>query len=111
MVSAVSVVMGIWRHSCLDSSSPHHVEACCDWLRQKVTQLNDEQYHIMQQHMEQVCVCVCACARAAQLTAKALHTPPPQAANCIVANVAYERLADHGPKLGAISRKNPLVTR
>uniref|UniRef100_A0A4W6G5M5 Glycogen debranching enzyme n=1 Tax=Lates calcarifer TaxID=8187 RepID=A0A4W6G5M5_LATCA len=34
-----------------------------------------------------------------------------QAANCIVGNVVYERLADHGPKLGPVNRKNPLVTR
>lgn len=34
-----------------------------------------------------------------------------QAVNCIVGNVVYERLAEHGPKLGPVSRKNPLVTR
>uniref|UniRef100_A0A671UAB6 Glycogen debranching enzyme n=1 Tax=Sparus aurata TaxID=8175 RepID=A0A671UAB6_SPAAU len=34
-----------------------------------------------------------------------------KAANCIVGNVLYERLADHGPKLGPVNRKNPLVTR
>ncbi|TNN24412.1 Glycogen debranching enzyme [Liparis tanakae] len=34
-----------------------------------------------------------------------------QATNCIVGNVVYEHLADHGPKLGPVSRENPLVTR
>uniref|UniRef100_A0A8C4D8N0 Glycogen debranching enzyme n=1 Tax=Dicentrarchus labrax TaxID=13489 RepID=A0A8C4D8N0_DICLA len=68
------------------SSSPQHIEECCGWLRQKLNELNDEQYHIMHQHQE-------------------------QAANCIVGNVVYERLADHGPKLGPVNRKNPLVTR
>ncbi|XP_060940670.1 glycogen debranching enzyme [Limanda limanda] len=68
------------------SSSPQHIEECCDWLKQKLNQLNEEQNHIMKQHQE-------------------------QAANCIVGNVVYERLADHGPKLGPVSRKDPLVTR
>ena len=34
-----------------------------------------------------------------------------KAANCIVGKVVYERLADHGPKLGPLCRKNPMVTR
>uniref|UniRef100_A0A671UB96 Glycogen debranching enzyme n=1 Tax=Sparus aurata TaxID=8175 RepID=A0A671UB96_SPAAU len=68
------------------SSSPQHIEECCGWLRQKLNELNDEQYQIVHQHEE-------------------------QAANCIVGNVLYERLADHGPKLGPVNRKNPLVTR
>ncbi|KAM4623773.1 glycogen debranching enzyme isoform 2-T2 [Polymixia lowei] len=68
------------------SSSPEHIEECCGWLRQKLNEMNGEQYHIVHQHQE-------------------------QAANCIVGNVVYERLADHGPKLGPVSRKNPLVTR
>uniref|UniRef100_A0A4W6G5N5 Glycogen debranching enzyme n=1 Tax=Lates calcarifer TaxID=8187 RepID=A0A4W6G5N5_LATCA len=68
------------------SSSPQHIEECCGWLRQKLNELNDEQHHIIHQHQE-------------------------QAANCIVGNVVYERLADHGPKLGPVNRKNPLVTR
>uniref|UniRef100_A0A671UFH5 Glycogen debranching enzyme n=1 Tax=Sparus aurata TaxID=8175 RepID=A0A671UFH5_SPAAU len=67
-------------------SSPQHIEECCGWLRQKLNELNDEQYQIVHQHEE-------------------------QAANCIVGNVLYERLADHGPKLGPVNRKNPLVTR
>ncbi|XP_071379954.1 glycogen debranching enzyme-like, partial [Centroberyx affinis] len=68
------------------SSSPQHIEECCGWLRQRVNELNGEQYHIVHQHQE-------------------------QAANCIVGNIVYERLADHGPKLGPVCRKNPLVTR
>ncbi|XP_038574852.1 glycogen debranching enzyme isoform X2 [Micropterus salmoides] len=68
------------------SSSPQHIEECCGWLRQKLNELNEEQHHIVHQHQE-------------------------QAANCIVGNVVYERLADHGPKLGPVSRKNPLATR
>jgi len=68
------------------SDSPQHIEDCCGWLRQKLDELNEEQYHIMHQHQE-------------------------QAANCVVGNVVYERLADHGPKLGPVTRKNPLVTR
>lgn len=34
-----------------------------------------------------------------------------KAANCIVGNVVYERLAEHGPKLGPVSAESPLVTR
>ena len=34
-----------------------------------------------------------------------------KATNCVVGNVVYERLADHGPKIGPVNRKNPLVTR
>ncbi|XP_070775031.1 glycogen debranching enzyme [Enoplosus armatus] len=68
------------------SSSPQHIEECCGWLRQKLNELNAEQHHIVHQHQE-------------------------QAANCVVGNVVYERLADHGPKLGPVNRKNPLVTR
>ncbi|XP_042353402.1 LOW QUALITY PROTEIN: glycogen debranching enzyme-like [Plectropomus leopardus] len=68
------------------SSSPQHIEECCGWLRQKLNELNEEQHHIIHQHQE-------------------------QAATCVVGNVVYERLADHGPKLGLVSKKNPLVTR
>uniref|UniRef100_A0A674P8Z8 Glycogen debranching enzyme n=1 Tax=Takifugu rubripes TaxID=31033 RepID=A0A674P8Z8_TAKRU len=68
------------------SFSPQHIEECCGWLRQKLDELNKEQYHIVHQHQE-------------------------QAVNCIVGNVVYERLAEHGPKLGPVSRKNPMVTR
>ncbi|XP_014876523.1 glycogen debranching enzyme-like [Poecilia latipinna] len=48
--------------------------------------MNEEQYHIIHQHQE-------------------------QAVNCVVGNIVYERLADHGPKLGPVTRKEPLVTR
>ncbi|XP_029380341.1 glycogen debranching enzyme-like isoform X2 [Echeneis naucrates] len=68
------------------SSSAQHIEECCGWLRQKLNELNEEQHHIVHQHQE-------------------------QATNCIVGNVVYERLAKHGPKLGPVTRKNPLVTR
>ena len=34
-----------------------------------------------------------------------------QAIDCIMGTVVYERLADHGPKLGPITRNDPLVTR
>ncbi|KAK6310521.1 hypothetical protein J4Q44_G00185760 [Coregonus suidteri] len=40
-----------------------------------------------------------------------LHHQGEQATNCIVGNVVYERLADHGPKLGPVTRKDPIVTR
>uniref|UniRef100_M3ZFB7 Glycogen debranching enzyme n=1 Tax=Xiphophorus maculatus TaxID=8083 RepID=M3ZFB7_XIPMA len=70
----------------LSSSSPQHIEECCGWLKQKLTEMNEEQYHIIHQHQE-------------------------QAVNCIVENIVYERLADHGPKLGPVTRKEPLVTR
>uniref|UniRef100_H3DLB9 Glycogen debranching enzyme n=1 Tax=Tetraodon nigroviridis TaxID=99883 RepID=H3DLB9_TETNG len=68
------------------SFSPQHIEECCGCLREKLDELNKEQHHIVQQHQE-------------------------QAVNCIVGNVVYERLAEHGPKLGPVTRKNPLVTR
>ncbi|KAM6918647.1 glycogen debranching enzyme [Xenentodon cancila] len=68
------------------SFSPNHIEECCGWLKQRLNELNGEQHHIVHQHQE-------------------------QAVNCIVGNVLYERLADHGPKLGPVTRKNPLVTR
>ncbi|XP_062284498.1 glycogen debranching enzyme-like isoform X2 [Scomber scombrus] len=68
------------------SSSPQHIEDCCGWFKQRLNELNEEQYHIVHQHQE-------------------------QAANCVVGNVVYERMADHGPKLGPVNRKNPLVTR
>ncbi|XP_061784636.1 glycogen debranching enzyme [Nerophis lumbriciformis] len=68
------------------SSSPRDVEECCGLLREKLQQLNEEQQHIVHQHLE-------------------------QAANCIVGNITYERLAEHGPKLGPISKRDPLVTR
>lgn len=38
----------------LCSLSPQHIEECCGWLNQKLTDLNAEQYHIVHQHQEQV---------------------------------------------------------
>ncbi|XP_046883319.1 glycogen debranching enzyme isoform X2 [Hypomesus transpacificus] len=67
-------------------SSPFAVEECCGWLRRRLEEINGDQYQLMQQHHE-------------------------QAVNCIVGSVLYERLADHGPKLGPVSKKHPLVTR
>uniref|UniRef100_A0A3Q3M1M7 Glycogen debranching enzyme n=1 Tax=Mastacembelus armatus TaxID=205130 RepID=A0A3Q3M1M7_9TELE len=64
----------------------HAITDCCGWLRQKLDEMNEEQYQIIQHHQE-------------------------QAVSCIVGNVVYERLADHGPKLGPVTKKNPLVTR
>uniref|UniRef100_A0A8C7WWD4 Amylo-alpha-1, 6-glucosidase, 4-alpha-glucanotransferase a n=1 Tax=Oryzias sinensis TaxID=183150 RepID=A0A8C7WWD4_9TELE len=81
----VQLQKGLWCRV-LHSSSPHHIEECCGWLRQRLNELNDEQKHIVHQHQE-------------------------QAVNCVVGNVVYERLADHGPKLGPVSRRHPLVTR
>ncbi|KAK7944592.1 hypothetical protein WMY93_000320 [Mugilogobius chulae] len=68
------------------SSSAEHLEECCGWFRQRLTQLNEEQHKLVHQHQE-------------------------QAINCILGNVVYERLAGHGPKLGPVTRKDPLVTR
>ncbi|XP_041849646.1 glycogen debranching enzyme isoform X1 [Melanotaenia boesemani] len=68
------------------SSAPHHIEECCDWLEKRLMELNSEQHRIVEGHQE-------------------------QAINCVVGNVVYERLADHGPKLGSVTRKDPLVTR
>ncbi|KAF7653347.1 hypothetical protein LDENG_00084160 [Lucifuga dentata] len=82
MVDMDSALMTFVPHS----SSPQHIEECCSLLRKRLNELNDEQLHIVCQHEE-------------------------QAVNCIVGNVLYERLADHGPKLGPVTRKNPLATR
>ncbi|XP_059358080.1 glycogen debranching enzyme-like isoform X1 [Carassius carassius] len=67
-------------------SSPGAIEDCCNWLRRRLEELNNEQYHEIKDHQE-------------------------QATNCIAGTVSYERLADHGPKLCLITRKHPLVTR
>ncbi|KAJ3594817.1 hypothetical protein NHX12_004122 [Muraenolepis orangiensis] len=53
------------------SSAPQHIQDCCDSLKQRLNEVNGQQYHIVHQHQE-------------------------QAANCIVGTVVYERLADHG---------------
>nr|XP_055058383.1 glycogen debranching enzyme isoform X1 [Misgurnus anguillicaudatus]XP_055058385.1 glycogen debranching enzyme isoform X1 [Misgurnus anguillicaudatus]XP_055058386.1 glycogen debranching enzyme isoform X1 [Misgurnus anguillicaudatus] len=68
------------------SNSPSAIEDCCTCLRRRLEELNDEQFRELQHHQE-------------------------QALNCIDGTVTYERLAGHGPKLGPITRKDPLVTR
>ncbi|KAL8178320.1 UNVERIFIED_CONTAM: hypothetical protein K2H54_041583, partial [Gekko kuhli] len=68
------------------SNGPAAIEECCNWFRKRIEELNGEQYRQINYHQE-------------------------QAVNCILATVNYERLAGHGPKLGAVTRKNPLVTR
>ncbi|XP_028588602.2 glycogen debranching enzyme isoform X2 [Podarcis muralis] len=67
------------------SNGPAAIEECCNWFRKRVEELNGEMYRQTNYHQE-------------------------QAANCIVATVNYERLAGHGPKLGPVTRKFPLVT-
>ncbi|XP_061097981.1 glycogen debranching enzyme isoform X2 [Conger conger] len=68
------------------SKSLAAIEECCGSLRKKLEEINEKRYKETHYHQE-------------------------QAVNCIMGNVVYERLADHGPKLGPITRKNPLVTR
>ncbi|TSN03381.1 Glycogen debranching enzyme [Bagarius yarrelli] len=69
-----------------NGNSPGAIEDCCNWFRKRLEELNGEQYRETSYHQE-------------------------QAANCSIGTVFYERLADHGPKLGPITRKHPLVTR
>ncbi|XP_006000067.1 glycogen debranching enzyme isoform X1 [Latimeria chalumnae] len=64
---------------------PAYVE-CCNWFRKRLEELNGERFREVNYHQE-------------------------QAVNCILGNVLYERLAGHGPKLGPITRKHPLVTK
>uniref|UniRef100_A0AAY4AWI4 Glycogen debranching enzyme n=1 Tax=Denticeps clupeoides TaxID=299321 RepID=A0AAY4AWI4_9TELE len=61
------------------------IPECCMMFRRRLEEINAEFYKQMCCHLE-------------------------QATNCIVGNVVYERLADHGPKLGPISRQHPIVT-
>ncbi|XP_061489672.1 glycogen debranching enzyme isoform X1 [Rhineura floridana] len=68
------------------SNGPAAIEECCNWFRKRVEELNGEMYRQTNYHQE-------------------------QAVTCIVATVNYERLAGHGPKLGPVTRKFPLVTR
>uniref|UniRef100_A0A8D0HPX6 Amylo-alpha-1, 6-glucosidase, 4-alpha-glucanotransferase n=1 Tax=Sphenodon punctatus TaxID=8508 RepID=A0A8D0HPX6_SPHPU len=67
------------------SNGPAAIEECCNWFRKRIEELNGEQFRQTTYHQE-------------------------QAVNCFVESVNYERLADHGPKLGAVTRKYPLVT-
>lgn len=62
------------------------VQDCCNKLKKKLEEINKEFLEEMHRHQE-------------------------QATNCIMGSVVYERLADHGPKLGAVTREHPLLTR
>lgn len=68
------------------NNGPAAIDECCDWFRKRVEELNAEKRQLVNSHQE-------------------------QAVNCVLGNVFYERLAGHGPKLGPITRKDPLVTR
>uniref|UniRef100_A0A8C5B3J3 Glycogen debranching enzyme n=1 Tax=Gadus morhua TaxID=8049 RepID=A0A8C5B3J3_GADMO len=68
------------------SSSPSDLQECCGWFKKRLQELNSESYKEMAYHAE-------------------------QATNCIVGTVVYERLAEDGPKLGPVTRKDPLVSR
>ncbi|XP_026882893.2 amylo-alpha-1, 6-glucosidase, 4-alpha-glucanotransferase a isoform X3 [Electrophorus electricus] len=69
-----------------NGNSPGAIEDCCNWLKKRLEELNSEQYKEISYHQE-------------------------QAVNCCMGTVCYERLAGHGPKMGAVTRKHPLVTR
>ncbi|XP_032801915.2 glycogen debranching enzyme [Petromyzon marinus] len=58
----------------------------CRWLRSRLEALNSEARLLVENHQA-------------------------QAVNCILGTVRYERMAEQGPKLGAITRKHPLVTQ
>uniref|UniRef100_A0A8B9DIB7 Glycogen debranching enzyme n=1 Tax=Anser cygnoides TaxID=8845 RepID=A0A8B9DIB7_ANSCY len=68
------------------SNGPGAIEECCNWFRKRIEELNAEQHRQINHHQE-------------------------QAVNCLAGTVVYERLSGHGPKLGPITRKYPLVTR
>lgn len=67
-------------------NSPHEIDECCGWVHRKMEELNMERYHEVHSHQE-------------------------QAVNCVLGTITYERLAGHGPKLGPVTAKDPLVTR
>ncbi|XP_063481653.1 glycogen debranching enzyme isoform X4 [Symphalangus syndactylus] len=67
-------------------NGPAAIEECCNWFRKRIEELNSEKHRLINYHQE-------------------------QAVNCLLGNVFYERLAGHGPKLGPVTRKHPLVTR
>ncbi|XP_046879349.1 glycogen debranching enzyme-like isoform X1 [Hypomesus transpacificus] len=67
-------------------NGPSALTDCCDLFKKKLEQVNLERVKEMQHHQE-------------------------KAIDCIMGTVVYERLADHGPKLGPITRNDPLVTR
>ncbi|MGH0153006.1 UNVERIFIED_CONTAM: hypothetical protein FKN15_047322 [Acipenser sinensis] len=68
-----------------NSNEPSAILDCCNWFHKRLEELNEACYKQLQYHQE-------------------------QAVNCVLGNVVYERLADHGPKLGPVTRKDPLVT-
>lgn len=39
---------------CFCSNSPSAIEDCCNWLRRRLEELNDEQFRELQHHQEQV---------------------------------------------------------
>ncbi|XP_075473238.1 glycogen debranching enzyme isoform X1 [Ascaphus truei] len=67
------------------SNGPAAIDECCSWFRKRLEELNAEKQRQTNFHQE-------------------------QAVNCVLGNVLYERLAGHGPKLGPITRKDPIVT-
>ncbi|KAK2491013.1 hypothetical protein MC885_002083 [Smutsia gigantea] len=67
-------------------NGPAAIDECCNWFHKRIEELNSEKHQLINYHHE-------------------------QAVNCILGNVFYERLAGHGPKLGPVTRKHPLVTR
>uniref|UniRef100_UPI00398F3654 glycogen debranching enzyme-like n=1 Tax=Pristiophorus japonicus TaxID=55135 RepID=UPI00398F3654 len=68
------------------NNCPAEIEECCSQIRTRLEQLNMDRLKEVQRHQE-------------------------QAVNCTLGTVTYERLADHGPKLGPVTTKHPLVTR
>ncbi|MBN3273908.1 GDE enzyme, partial [Polyodon spathula] len=68
-----------------NSNEPSAILDCCSWFHKRLEELNGACY-------------------------KQLHYHQEQAVNCVLGNVVYERLADPGPKLGPVTRKDPLVT-
>ncbi|XP_053324912.1 glycogen debranching enzyme [Spea bombifrons] len=68
-----------------NSNGPAAIDECSTWFRKRLEELNAEKLRQVNFHHE-------------------------QAVNCILGTLTYERLAGHGPKLGAITKKDPLVT-
>ncbi|XP_040216109.1 glycogen debranching enzyme isoform X1 [Rana temporaria] len=68
------------------SNGPAAIEECCNWFRKRLEELNAEKHKQVNFHHE-------------------------QAVNCLLGTMTYDRLANNGPKLGAITKKDPIVTR
>ncbi|XP_063282212.1 glycogen debranching enzyme [Pelobates fuscus] len=82
-----SVNMEIALHTFIpNSNGPAAIEECCTWFRKRLEELNAEKHKQINFHHD-------------------------QAVNCILGTMTYERLAGHGPKLGAVTKKDPMVTR